>query len=434
MPLSRTDAPNAAAACVYVAWLTAFPMSGVLLQGMGDMLWFLMPHTLALFALGHGSDPARSRVRIPGAAALLLTALLTAAAPLVTLPTGTLLVLLGIISAPVSLRMGQHLGAAERPVPTAALALAAGNLLALALILTPLPDPLRFLLLALSLAFLAPEPRIPPPASPPRPRLYTYLPFILVFQLVSGLMYAGLLPAYAAHAALPGIEVTFYGLGALGAVVVLQRFDPAVTLLGGVIAALTAFSLWHLAPTGFGVQGALFLMMIAAGTVDLFLLSRVLAEGNLQAAYGRGVGTLCLGIVLGRLLALSAGEAADTLAFIGLMLLNLSALILVLPLKRHQAGVDETPPTPAPADIPGEILQRLSEQERLVLEQVLGDKTYREIASGLSISESSVKTYMHRIYRKTGVYRRHQLLQQLRAPESGPSREIEETRETEETA
>ena len=36
-------------------------------------------------------------------------------------------------------------------------------------------------------------------------------------------------------------------------------------------------------------------------------------------------------------------------------------------------------------------------------------RQYREIAQTLGITESSVKTYMQRIYRKLGIYRRGQL-------------------------
>ena len=37
------------------------------------------------------------------------------------------------------------------------------------------------------------------------------------------------------------------------------------------------------------------------------------------------------------------------------------------------------------------------------------NRPYREIAQAFGISESSVKTYMQRIYRKLGIYRRGQL-------------------------
>ncbi|MFW6428794.1 MAG: response regulator transcription factor [Desulfosalsimonas sp.] len=55
----------------------------------------------------------------------------------------------------------------------------------------------------------------------------------------------------------------------------------------------------------------------------------------------------------------------------------------------------------------------LSEREYFVLKRALLGSTYRQIARELDISESTVKTYMRRIYEKTGAKGKKQLVETL---------------------
>ncbi|MBK1673089.1 hypothetical protein CKO35_07165 [Ectothiorhodospira shaposhnikovii] len=405
-------------AALFIAWLTLFPMSGVFLKQDHLMMWFLAPHILALFALAHFGPgmPAQRLQRLIYAGLIGTVALsllsLEFRGGLATL----LMVLLGIVSAPVSLRMGQCLKASERPVVFAAMALASGNLLALVVGLAPLSPHLKLTLISVMLLFLL------TPLGPARQRreainphphqLLIYLPFIFVFQIVSGLMYGGLIPAYDAHAIIPGLEVVFYGAGAIGCLWLVKYTQPTAMLVG-VASALAAFALWSLLPSGPGIHGAMFFMMAAAGIVDLLLLSLVLNQADLVRAFGHGVGVLCAGILAGQLLGMALGGAAETMAFVALILLNMAVLVLFIPRKRTEASDAPTRAHPE-HELPEALIQLLSDQEQQVLKQVLAEKTYREVADSLSISESSVKTYMHRIFQKTGVYRRHQLLDMIR--------------------
>ncbi|MCG5495604.1 helix-turn-helix transcriptional regulator [Ectothiorhodospira variabilis] len=421
MFLSKNDWQAAGSTASYVAWLTAFPMSGMLLGKAELMLWFLIPHTLGLLVLGYAA------ARLPSwilqrlcQAGVVLTSLLTLISALIPdMVVAIWMIALGLGAAPVSLRVGQYLKGAGQPVATGVATLAGGNLLALALIASPLPATVKLTLLAVLLLALFPRSREPSDPGPGDATtlepLLRYLPFILLFQVVSGLMYGGLMPAYGAVAWAPGAEVLFYGAGAVLALWLLGRYQATVTMLTAVLGALVAFALWQIAPHAPGIHGAMFAMMIAAGLVDLFLLSRILRHHPVSTAYGYGVGALCGGIILGKWLAMSVGGAAEVLAFAALIVLNLAALLLHIPFTRREpeplgteaaaAGIPLVPPS---------IAQLLSEQEQHVLEQVLEDKTYREIAANLAISESSVKTYMHRIYLKTGACRRHQLVEMVR--------------------
>ncbi|SEP98378.1 regulatory protein, luxR family [Ectothiorhodospira magna] len=427
MTLARQQVQPIFNASLYIVWLIMLPMSGALLTQEHLMPWFLASHVIAVIALGtlgHRLAPVFLekvvRFGVITTAGLSLLAL-----ELQGHGTGclVLMLMLGITSAPVSLRMLEYLRCCQRPVPPAALALAGGNGLALALILAPLSLQLKLALVSVLLLCLLPRPQPPSMAQTDQVghmgQLYIYLPFIFVFQIVAGLMYGGMIPAYETHAIVPGLEIIFYGIGALGCLWLLRHTYP-VAMLVGVLVALVAFGLWSLLPAGAGIHSAMFLMMLGAGIVDLLMLSLVLTRTDLIRAFGLGVGTLCAGILMGKLLALILGGAAETTAFIALVLLNMAVLTLFFPwAKKHDIPTDKPAPpngpdTRATVELPGHFATLLSEKEQQVLLLVLMDKTYREVAHTLAISESSVKTYMHRIFQKTGVYRRHQLLALIR--------------------
>lgn len=398
-------------------------MSGVLLEAPDSMLWFLVPHTVALLLSGCFLEPWRLR------AAVLTATLVCVATSVLYMPLGSgaapwMLALLGVAAAPLSVQQGVMLHPSRRPALTAAIGLAAGNLLALGFALAPIDAAIALPLVSLPLlAYLVPWGSMPPPQRGSVTGLWTYLPFVLCFQIISGLMYGGLLPAYAQQVSAADVEVLFYAAGALTAAWLFTGHH-GYTLLTGVFAALLAFALWQLLPAPWGAGLGMLAMMLAAGVIDLFVLAWVLSFADPVRAYGVGVGILCSGIVLGRLLAMAAGEKAETLGLIGLVVLNLAVLVLYLPWRNVPAPASRvttaanTPPAPAaavelPAPLPAALATLLSEQERQVAQLARTELTYREIAQVLAISESSIKTYMQRIYRKTGVVRRHQLRELL---------------------
>ncbi len=63
--------------------------------------------------------------------------------------------------------------------------------------------------------------------------------------------------------------------------------------------------------------------------------------------------------------------------------------------------------------MPDHLRLLLSEREYAVLERALAGRTYRETACELEISESTVKTYMYRIYEKMGVRGKKKLFEVL---------------------
>lgn len=413
--LIRPDWLRAGVLSGFVAWLTVFPLS----SQAADMLWFLGPHAAALLLLAATLDHRGFNLaRRLGAVGCVVIG--TVFVPLADSAAPAMLVLLGLLSAPVSIQMGVLLRAARSRTLTAALGLVGGNVLAALIALSALASELIYPLLSLSLLLSLTLPGAGlRRTSGPMPVLRVFLPFIFGFQMVSGLMYGNLMPAYAAEANWPGLELFAYMVGAIGAVW-LFRQSPGLTLLIGVVSALSGFALWLILAEPAGVYMAMILMLVAAGLIDLFLLGLVVTLPGQIRAYGYGFGVLCAGIVAGRLLSLMLGDNAGIIGFSGLILLNIAVICLFLPwyslsarkTAQRQAYTENELPERSDMVDP-EVSARLSDREQQVLELALSDMTYRQIGAAMEISESSVKTYMRRIFRKTGLVRRHQLNQLL---------------------
>lgn len=412
----KTITPRPALAFAgFVFWLAAFPMAGPLLHGRGDLLCFLLPHTLVLLLL---AGLTRSgALRALTASGVLATAGLTWAFPWFADSAEWLLPLLGVVSAPLSLRVVVSLKAAPSPLAAALFGLVVGNVLVAAVEVLPVGDGMSFGLVGLVLltSLLFPIPR--DAARGDAAGVLFYLPFVFVFQLVSGLMYGFLFPAYGEQALFPGSELLFY-MGGATAAAALIRSHSDLTLAAGVTLAMVAFALLVFGGGAVSINLSMYAMMTAAGVIDLFLLGYVLSFDNAVRAYGLGGGVLCAGILAGHLLSAQVGEAGADIGLVGSLVLNLAVLTLFVLGQRRQKQALAEPSCPEPGEgneplLPRPLAARLSEQERLVLQKVLAEKTYKEVARDLQISESSVKTYMRRICQKSGASSKRQLMDRL---------------------
>lgn len=407
--------PAAAAFGLFVFWLLALPMEGPLLrhhEADRHIFLFLLPHVACLFLIGRfwprGSFPRASRLAVP------VTIGLTGAFPLFPAAESWLLAGCGLSSAFVSIRSGLLLGQCRRPLTAAVVGLLLGNLLLLLLPWLALPHPANHLLAAAALtALLAP---VAPASAGTTGELSRYLPAIFIFQLVSGLMYRFLMPAYADLAYWNGAELIFY-LAAVGLALVLLRRDRELLLVLGVVFGLAAFLCLHSGSRA-TLNLAMFGMQGAAGCVDLFLLCIMLGGSDLQRSFGTGNAALCSGILAGAAFNLLFGSLVGPAIIVSQIALNGAVLILYLQNRPLAAG--RTSNTQAMPDQPThlpplqpEVRILLSEQEQQVLELVRQGKTYREIAGILEISESSVKTYMARICGKLGAPNKRALLSLL---------------------
>lgn len=432
---------------IYVFWLTSFPMSGKLLSDV-PMSWFTLPHAIALLAMGRWLTPHALARLLPGAA--MGTALLTAFFAFWALDSEmsameAALVALGISSAPLSVRMGTLLGCARWPVGAAAIGLLLGNLFSYSNEWMPGSDTVKLIVLACLIPGMlwpriSSDPRpspIDPSANSAESALWRLLPFIALFQMVSGLLYGHLWPTYRGQEIWPGVELLFYVIGVVVAAGLVQS-HRTTCVLSAVGLATLAFAAHHSSTGPVGHHVSIFLMMVAVGLVDLVLLACVLAQTNLIRAYGYAIGVMVGGIVAGEWLVKSLSGSEVSIALLALALLNLGTVAYFVQKKppgEETAGPADTLETAAllpsspdkltcalqsgmpsgqPSNpLPAKVTDQLSHQEIRVLQEAISHHTYRDIAESFDISESSVKTYMQRIYRKLGIYNRKQLDQLL---------------------
>ena len=408
----------------FVFWLLALPMDGPLAAAAGVLnpsLWFLPGHILALTLAGlvPPAIPLRRLVpaAVPGVMLLTFaTALWPDGAPL-------LLFLLGICAAPLLLAAGQAMSGAANPALQAAIGLIAGNSALFLLTIVPSSLPWGRLIAALPLLLFLrqPYPDHPPLAIPTT--VWRYLPLVLIYHLSGGLMYGHLFPAYQRHAVLPGLELIFY-VAAVGIALRLVRNRLETPLVCGFFFAMLAFILLQWGPA---VNAGMFAMQTGAGFVDLFLLAFLLRRDIPLRAFAFGNALLCLGLFAGGLLGRHLDAVPQGITTAGNLVLYASLLLLFLaprsigrPNDDEVEEVVEKPPPlgddvqpAAVTQMPCNIRLLLSERECLVLSHSLTGQTYRETAEKLAISESSVKTYMKRIYEKLEVSGRKELLQRL---------------------
>lgn len=428
MPLRHC--PPSLSFAAFVAWLLAVPMDGPLAGAAGLdslIIWFLPAHIVSLFAIGYFCSEKRLERAAP--VAIPLTVGITLLLPLFPGTLPWLAVLLGLSGAVVAIRSCARLQFAQNPVTSAASGLVAANLLLFLLMVRPSGSFSAFILIAMPLLCLLLPVTIPArlftyESSRNLPQLWIFLPFILLFHIVGGLMYSGLYPLYLQNPLLPGLELFFY-IGSIAGSVWLVARHRELSLVGGILLAMLAFALLqHLHPLGINLS--MYAMQAGQGLVDLFLIAYLLTFQSTRRAFGFGLGTLCLGIFSGQLIGQYLQDFAGEVTFFGLISLNLAALSLYIyrgrlhhtkpldaPSNNQNTASKGVPPT-ATTRIPETIQSQLSGREIMVLEHSLSGQTYREIAAQLEISESSVKTYMKRVYEKLDIHSRKGLFDLLR--------------------
>ncbi len=432
---------------VFVLWLLSIVMDGPLLAAIGisdATVWFLPTHIISLFLIGIFC-PAGLFNRVSPLFCL-FTALFTVALPLAGVFFAPyLLVILGISGAFVAITASLSLKKSPSPIVSAVCGLVIANILAIPLMVWPNGSHWQFAMIGISLLAIPVIARRQP-ATVNHPEIsnrWRYLPFILVFQIVSGLMYGFIMPAYQPAAYLAGAELPFYIL-AIPVALLLVRKNFDLTLVSGVVLGMVAFSLLQFQDMRLMINMSLFAMQAGAGFIDVALLALLLGFSNPIRAFGLGLGTVCLGILTGNIIASSFENFAEPLVLTGHVALNLSIITLYFLGRFHYSRTFSiTEPTPVDSIPSGQLLQKetredispamtdpalenkympqmpenirllLSDREYLVLTGTLDGKSFRKIASDLSISESSVKTYMRRIYEKMEVKGKKELFQRL---------------------
>jgi DNA-binding CsgD family transcriptional regulator len=417
----------AAAFAGYTLWLLAFPMKGVLLgehAGRALLLAYLLPHAamlaIAAFALPRKSLPGWCDIGVA------LTMAVTFVFPLLGGKHAVaLLACTGLVSALAMIKAGALLRGSPEPALSAAAGLMLGNILLFLLLQAGLPPMALAWLLTGGLALLLRH-CAPPGASSIR-GLHLYLPFLFVYYVVSGLRYDILQAGFGPLSLPVGTDLASYVLAVLGAWALFRRDRDLCLALGILFGMLSlSFGFFSAGPAS-GLS--MFCMQGSAGFVDLFLLGLLLQQDDYARAFGVGVCFLCLGIASGETLAgaLQGLNAPVTVAGNGV--LTVAVLLLYVaggqgrgeraeragPVPVQAQPVGGVPGGVAAEDdaalrLPAHIESRLSPRERGVLELVAGGCHYRDVAERMGISESSVKTYMRRVFEKTGVSGKKELM------------------------
>jgi DNA-binding CsgD family transcriptional regulator len=426
----------------FVIWLLAIVMEGPLIAVTGvaeTSLFFLPPHIISLLLIGiFCPDPLFRRM---APLFCVLTALLTMAVPLANVHlVPYLLGAMGISGAFIAICACKSLKLSPAPLVSASGGLVAANLVAIPLMASSGASYWQFAWIAGCLLVIPVVAHRRPESSqePESVGRWHYLPFMLVFQIISGLMYTFIMPVYQPVAYIAGIELLFYILAVPAAFFLIRKnFDLA--LVCGVLLAMAAFALLQVQEVRFTINMSLFAMQAGAGFIDLAFLALLLGFGNPIKAFGLGLGVFCLGIFMGSTIASSFANLAESIVLTGHLVLNLSIVVLYIVGRFHdhrlvpgEASASIALPLADPAlklellemaghaggaenmpRVPENIRLLLSDREHLVLIGALDRKSFREIADELSIAESTVKTYMRRIYEKMGVKGKKELLQLL---------------------
>jgi DNA-binding CsgD family transcriptional regulator len=394
----------------YVLWLLAVPMEGPLLitsGAAGGSHWFLMTHVATLVIIGRWATPTRLRLFARAGAAA--TALLTLSLPLAGDYSLLLMAVLGICAAPLTIKTCSDLHGTSHPTRMAAWCLIGANLL-LAVIQATADLPLWSILLPfLPLLTMPIVSALGDENDDRQPLNRSYLLFVFIFQIVSGLMYAFLYPAYADLAFVHGLELPFYMAAVMAAVVIYRRYRDLL-LVGGLTLAMAGFILLQVGGK-LPINLSMFFMQAATGCIDLFLLALLLTSVRSVATFAYGLAVLCGGIAAGQFISMALGSTSTMVGMAGSFVLNIAALTLFL--RHHRQERSDSPParqSVPPPLLPATVHCLLSEREIHVLTIILSGKNYREAAQELAISESSIKTYMKRICDKLGASNRQELL------------------------
>ena len=439
----------------FVLWLLSVAMDGPLLSAINianatDV--FLPVHIISLLLIGLFC-PYRFFVRLIPVGCV-LTGVLTPALVLANpVFKPGILMILGATGAVVAVSACISLRQSSAPLLCGASGLVIANFLFLPVSIQSQGVFWQFLLVAgplLAIPVLTRRlPEITP--HPVRENLWHYLLFILVFQVISGLMYIFMMPAYDQFALLPGGELLFYVAAVISCYWIVQK-NRDLALVCGVILAMAAFTFLLSGNLPLPVNIGMFAMQAAAGFVDLVLIAILLALPSPIRAFGIGLALMCAGILGGKIVGQYFADMTEPIVMSGHLVLNISIITLyflgryndiarvrgkrIPPAPDTKPGLAVTeykstpapdafpaalqPPLPAPDNdhaashlLPDYLRLLLSAREFRVLEKVTAGRTYRETAQELKISESTVKTYMLRIYEKMEVKGKKGLFERL---------------------
>jgi DNA-binding CsgD family transcriptional regulator len=384
---------------LFVLWLLAFPMEGVLLNTAKPKELhsiFIIFHLIGVVSVASLLYKFPNLVRLSSLATTSLTALFPFAGK-VEVP---LMGALGFFSGALSVYIAASLGRFERPTTVAAKGLIAGNLtlIVLTIVAKELPNliPLLTVFIGVGLltSLLLPKPK-PSARDGKDLKRETLLVFFLYLLLGNSYLYL--------HAKSPlGLDNLIYGAAVLGALWLKKKREK---ILLPITVLLMGFSVISLSIEGKLLSLAL--IQSSAGLADLFTLNLLFKGGSSLRRAGFIVGAMVGGISAG-LPFRELFEWSSTAPLIGNFVISVLFALSYI-------STDKISNLEKNLKTLGLSRRDFSKREWQVLDGVYKEKTLKEIAQEIGISESSVKTYLGRVYRKVGVKGKRELLEKLRS-------------------
>lgn len=432
--------PKVKTLCVFtvmVFWLYIFPLSGKMIGDSSQFKWFMLTGAITFWGLAH-VDLFYLRRWHKQVAVLLLSFLSLAYWYLPQSFNPIILSLCGLCSAVIGAFVATTL--AKETVIYAVIGIALGNLFSyVPVVLTLSTQSVIYLACVINLLFwlvdLHPQVADKKPALKHFtnqfgiPSVFYLFPFILFFEILAGIMYSQIWPAYfSAQTLIPGIDLVPYVIALFAGYFIVNK-SLLLNLVLAVLAASASFVLWFYAKQEIYIIYTLCFMLLATGFIDVTIIYSAARAEEAYRAYVLLQGSVLFGISLGNFMFTQIDWDYRLFSLVGLIVVNMSLISLLVlhylmlknkrtithpPKQTEGESIAVLEPTPLiqPAGQQQQI-SLLSEREQRVLKEVLIGKTYKELAEQFDLSESTIKTYMQRIFKKIGVTNLSDLKQKI---------------------
>ncbi len=341
--------------------------------------------------------------------------------PLLTDFRDIFLILIGSLSAFLFMKGGLILSSAKDPLKLGAISLVVGNVLFILAIFIPLDLTIKFIIAGLSLIPLAlKEPEDIFTDELPK-NVLIHLPILFMFFIVYGIFHGTIHPIYREQAYLFGVEQFFYTAAVVLSIYIFRKYLDFGFVIGMVFGILS-FTFFD-KDNKFLVNLSMYLIQTSFGIVNLYIIRLFSESRNPIKSYGLGFGTVFMAHVLGYVFTIVAFAYTKYIVMVGNIFLG-AGLIAVYTLfvrKQKQQIIYITETSEVENKNFGihkhSIIEKfsigLSNREKDVLRLIIDGKTIKEISDILDISESAVKTYLHRIYQKKNVSSKEELMEKL---------------------
>lgn len=404
----------------YVFWLISFPMAGFLMgKDINNNIInvFLISHISAFIILSFFVN--FERLQKISNIAILATAFLTFLFPFSGMFKNIIIFFIGITSIFPAIKSLLMFKNVFKKIEFSALSIILGNFLTFLLTITSFSSLLGFFIISLCIMTIAFMPFEKDYEHRTLEVSIIKLFVIFVFYFTGGLMYDFFLPNYQLNAYFPNFELIFYILGVLIAIYFIKK-DLEMTFAIGILFSSLSFFLYKIQTPLFTNTG-MYVSQISFGIVDAYLLNLLIFFiFDLRKLLLIFV-TMLSGILAGKLLCSEFHNKIVIVVESGNLFLIISAVLLYF---SHRMRISEkatyTTQKIQEHNINEKIIKeeciykKLSEQEKKVLEMVLDNKNYSQIAEEMKISVSTVKTYMQRIFEKTNTKSKEEIINKFK--------------------